>query len=584
MKSNIQPKYGPSKLRNKLLIAGAVALALGAASGAFAKGGTAKPPAKNLVAPFFTPTLIPPAFSVNPTLIHGFDATGFMQDATVVSDNTMCPGTTNPNYYGGTVKVNGSVFTVPCNSVVQMPANTLTWSDFVNLTRGTDEWDMVNNKIKGFKTHGNSSPMQYEMSITGNTVNGKNIAALIFISQQSLNGGSGIITSIDYANGNLEVGNGTGGTTIVQINDPTGTFGRAQSPDPRFSVDNENPTIHSGTGYPMCVPRWDPNNLGVHATEDTLCPQKNRPAPPCRNFSSAGVAPPVSGELSPPAFGQAFCSAYVMPSVAARLPNQPDASQQAPFEVGDYIAYNGTLFQDPVTLTDYVSAHTIEANVGIYTQPGTQPSYLAIGGFGVGTADPTTVAVTGVGQESTNRMFLEAETTDVKSPVDIYYLDIDAQGNVHNRWVTPFEMTGECNPALPLAPTCYGATGGITTQNTGPQAMRARIRAVKSPLGLLNQPTRTVRVVNRSLCAPSQTINLGIINTAAQDLCINGAALVANGIAQGQYLAPVFEYIFPENVKAGDPIIPYDIWQLGFLRFGEGAAAGGVGPLEPAPW
>ena len=37
---------------------------------------------------------------------------------------------------------------------------------------------------------------------------------------------------------------------------------------------------------------------------------------------------------------------------------------------------------------DYISAHTVEANLGIYTQPGTQPSYLAIGEFGVGTADP----------------------------------------------------------------------------------------------------------------------------------------------------------------------------------------------------
>src|ERR1700730_2885732 len=52
--------------------------------GAQAKGGggTAKPP-KGAVAPFVTPTLPDPAFSVNPALIHGFDVTGFIQEATV---------------------------------------------------------------------------------------------------------------------------------------------------------------------------------------------------------------------------------------------------------------------------------------------------------------------------------------------------------------------------------------------------------------------------------------------------------------------------------------------------------------------
>jgi hypothetical protein len=36
------------------------------------------------------------------------------------------------------------------------------------------------------------------------------------------------------------------------------SIGRAQSPDARFSVDDQNPTVHAGTGYPMCVPRTDP--------------------------------------------------------------------------------------------------------------------------------------------------------------------------------------------------------------------------------------------------------------------------------------------------------------------------------------
>jgi hypothetical protein len=75
------------------------------------------------------------------------------------------------------------------------------------------------------------------------------------------------------------------------------------------------------------------------------------------------------------------------------------------------------------------------------------------------------------------------------------------------------------------------------------------------------------------------------IDTSAQDLCINNAPVMANGLQPGTYLAPVFEYIFPENTQVGQPIIPNDFWDLPFLVNGEGpTAAGYVGPLEPVPW
>jgi len=531
---------------------------------ALAKGGTAKPP-KPTTSPFVTPTLSDPIFSVNPLLIHGVDATGFIQDATV--SNADCPGVLNPTYFGGTITVNGVTFTVPCNSVIQMPANTLTWADFVNggpplALNSTDPSRML---------------PSFEVSVVGQIVDTKQIAGLIFISQQSLNAGSGFITKIDYATGNIEVASGTPGgpPTVLQINDPNGRFGRAQSPDPRFSVDDENPTIKSATGYPMCVPRTDPA-----VADDPLCPQVNRPAPPCRNFSQAGVAPPVSGELSPAAFGQAFCSQYVMKSVTdpTRVATDADPRQQVPFEVGDFISWGGTLFTDPASLTPYISAHTIEANIGVYTQPGTQPSYLAIGEFGVGSADPNATAVNGAAQETQNRIFLEASTTDVKTPVDIYYIDVDPVTGVEgNRWLTPYEMTGECNPAQTLPASCYGQSGGITTQNTGPQPQRARIRATKAPAGLLSQPTRMLRIAVRSLCVP-----VFDAKQPALDACIASKTPVANGLIAGQYAAPVFEFIFPEGVKPGDPVVPYDFWHLPFLRNGEGANANG--PLVPAPW
>ena len=548
-------------------------------------GGTAKPPPGG-VAPFVTPTLPDPSVLGAPAAqIHGFDDTGFIQGATVDATNANCPNTPadQPSRFGGTLTLNHGPIVIPCNMVIQLPANTFTWADFVN--SGPDL-----SLGKGYPS--------FEMHAIGNIVGLRRIAGLLYASQQSLNGSTGVITGIDYATGDLLVDTGDAANpAIVQINDPKGRFGRAQSPDPRFSVDDANPTIHAGTGYPMCVPRTDPATAGG---DDPLCPQANRPKPSatgqCRNFSVSGIAPPVSGELTPAPAGQTYCSEFVMKSVAdsSRTATDPDPRQQAPFEVGDSISFSGTLMAATATDPGYISAHTIEANIGIYTMPGTQPSYLAIGDFGVGTADPSAISINGLAVETQDRIFLEAETTDVKTPVDIYMMDVDpVTGAVRNRWATPFEMTGEQNGPLKADGTPIG--GGITTQQTGAQPQRARLRATKAPIGLLSQPTRTVRVAVRSLCVPQAPVNdpvTGASVLTALDACLNkndSTNQVANGLEAGQYFAPTFEYIFPENVKPGDLLVPFDFWHLPFIAKGEGAgtpsAIGpGVGPLEPSPW
>jgi hypothetical protein len=266
---------------------------------------------------------------------------------------------------------------------------------------------------------------------------------------------------------------------------------------------------------------------------------------------------PTSGPLTPIA-GQLYCSQFVMKGLASRTSVDPDPRQQAPFEVGDFISYSGTLLPSGV-----ISAHTIEANVGIYTEAGTQPSYAAIGEFGLGSADPNATSIAGAGQETQNRIFLESSTTDPKTALDIYLVEKNPNTGVdHNRWITPFEMTGVTG-------------GGINTADIGPQPQRQRIRATKAPTGWLTSPTRNIRVSVRSLCDPTKLSGSGL------DDCLNNASKVANGLKQGQYTAPIFEYIFPENVRPGDVIVPNDLWDLGFLSTGEGP---GTGPLTPAPW
>ena len=553
---------------------------------AAAAGGTAKPP-PGASAPFVTATLPDPSLVVPATQIHGFDDTGFIDTATVAADNTMCPNTPNPtpgkpNRLGGTLVMNGLPIVIPCNMVIQMPANTFTWADFVN---GGPDLSLG---------HGYPS---FEIHAIGNVVGNRRIAGLLYASQKLTNSATGVITAIDYATGNLVVDTGDPGMpAIVQINDPNGRYGRAQSPDARFSVDDANPTIHASTGYPMCVPRTITDPTVAGNADDPLCPQGNRPKPgstgQCRNFSISGIVPPTSGELTPAAPGQVFCSAWVMPAAPAdgSATSGMDPRQQAPFEVGDSIKFAGTLVHDG-SGPDYISAHTVEANIGIWTMPGTQPSYLAIGDFGVGTADPNLISINGVATEPQDRLFLEAETTDVKTPVDIYLTDVNPiTGDVRNRWVTPYEMTGEQNGPL-QADGVTPIGGGITTQNTGAQPQRARIRATKAPAGLLSQPSRTVRIAQRSLCVPQSPVNDAAGNPVltSLDTCLNNVARNANGLAAGEYTAPTFEFIFPENALVGDLLVPADFWHLPFLRYGEGTTTGssigpGVGPLEPTPW
>jgi hypothetical protein len=583
------------------LAVGATALCVlaGPTAGALAKGGTAKPPPGG-TASFTIPTLTTPTFSVGADQIHGFDETGYIQSATV--SGASCPAGQTTNL-GGTVTINGNTITIPCNTIVQMPANTLSWDDFV----GDPAADEVKSFPSGTSFNSLNTYAAFELHVIGNFVGGKRIGALAFASQQSTNSGSGVITKIDYADGRLHISGSApaaagASDAVVEINDPkitdpadpangTGRFSAGQSPDARYSVDQENPTVHAGTGYPMCIPRTDPGT-----TDDPLCPQVNRPKPAgatataaghCRNFADDGanVGALASGDISQPSVGQTYCSQFVMP--AAGTANAPDPKQQAPLEVGDFVTYAGTLQHDGGG--DYISANTIEANVGIYTHHNSQPAYMAIGEFGVGTADPNAVAPGGVvNQETQDRLFLESETTDPFSGVDIYMVDTDSQtGNVSNRWVTTPEMTGA------LVSSSNPTGGGIFTMTAGPQPQRARIRANKAPTGLLSQPTRTIRVVQRSLCTPTtpDTTNDPSTNelhskTTSTDVnaCLAKAAStpVANGLVAGQYQAPTFEYIFPENVRPGDPVVPNDLWHLGFLRFGEGP--GNEGALSPLPW
>jgi hypothetical protein len=518
-------------------------------------------------APVLAPPPVPPQF----------DLTGFIQEASLDKAGTICQAA-DPRLAGGTLKVNNIQVIIPCNTLLQMPAATLTWQELFSLAprdiglpldadglpsqTGLALADTV--KLPIASPYNGPLP-SYEVHVQGNIVNGRYIAGLVFISQQNLNLGQGIITAIDYDNGELHIATAGPTPTVarVRINDPLGRYGLSHGApgssatliepgyDLRFTIDEDSPTIHATTGYPMCIPRNDPGSVG----DDPDCPQSNRPrAPQCLSLPAPFPA------FVAPAAGQ-YCTSYVMPppSGISCTPTDgascpPDSTRQTPFEIGDFIDYMGTLKVD--SRGAYISAHTINAHLAIYTAPGSLPMYVTIEGLIQGTAS---LPVANLPQEATSRIKVEGFSTDPTALIDIYAVDVDPlTGTISDR------LLGAANPS-------------------GPPVI-GRFRFVPNA-GAFLPATREVRVVSRTLCGdPFWPCTLA--NTAQPN------PLPANGLIAGQYHAPNFEFIFAENLILGDATVPANLQDLAFLFCGSGPLTTPtadsntplVRQLDPAPW
>jgi hypothetical protein len=471
-----------------------------------------------------------------------FDITGFIQQATL---DSACP--TSP-HCGGIIKVNGHIITVPRETIVILPANALTWQEI--FTQAPAPYGLSTTPpSSGLALADVPAPLTtYEAHVVGNRVIGTTdqyIAGLISIWQQSVNTGAGFINYINYSTGELRVGGTPGSSTSgtrVQLNDPVGRYGRVVTPDRRFTVDTDNPTVRSTTGFPMCIPRVDPGS----STPDALCPQSNRPA---------AVAPATG-----------FAATIQMNDPGALPGVPPDATKQAPFEVGDYIFFAGTLVHDgsnptagpwPTngTAATYISAHTITNNVAIYTAAGTNPSYVAIDVSLIGTGGVDTGAV-----EATVRTRFEGFTTDPSRIIHLYGIDLDpSNGTTTDRdWgeigVEPGPPGRGIKGRWRYNPPCTATTTPTDQACTPP------------PAGTLLPPTREVRAVIEGEWVPGQTTSF------------------ANGIIAGQYHAPIATYIFPENVP-GNPIVANNFNSINFLAFGGYTSSAGtlVGVLNPWP-
>lgn len=234
-----------------------------------------------------------------------FDITGFLQVVTLdqacvtaAGANLDAQGHPQVAHCGGTMMLNGHTIIVPNETIAILPASALTWQELfaqAPAPYGPTQTGMALADLPKPLT-------TYEVQAVGNRVldpgnvdptkRDRYIAGLVHISQQDLNAGAGYINFMDYTTGEMRVGGVLGDPTTgarVQINDPAnptsasgGRYGRALTPDPRFMVDQDNPTIASATGYPMCFPRTDPA-----VADDPLCPVGNRPLDVTGVFSMA---------------------------------------------------------------------------------------------------------------------------------------------------------------------------------------------------------------------------------------------------------------------------------------------------------
>src|SRR2546421_5266278 len=509
-----------------------------------------------------------------------FDSLGFIQSATL--DGSLCPQITDQMLWGGTMMLNGTKMIVPCNTIIQMPANTITWAQLfptldANGTivasfaapQGTSTVGLNGNAqsqaagqtglaLSDTTTPGSTAggPFpSFEVRAVGNVVkdaNGKDqyIVGLIApVSQQGLNVGSGKINCIDYANSYLYVGgdpsqpctlaNGAPNGARVQINDPIGRWGQKHSPDPRFSGDTNNTTVHTASGYPMCVPRVAPTSAPDGG--DPRCPKANRPLNgdprfPTDVFLPNGAPLKTFDMLPPPGQPGADPSGF------------PNAHEQVPFMVGDWIDYSGSLAKD-ANGNQYVSAHTVQAQLGVYTAPGVQPAYVSVEVILLGSGG---APVNTISQEMTTRIFVVGFTTDPSRLIDVDAVDVNPCTGVET-----LRLLGTVDPL------------------TQPVRGRFRFHVLG---GQFMPPTREMIIQTHTGQTP-----------ATDPAGANPPAFPvgdANGLGSGQYRLPNFDFIFPENFTLGNPVIPNNFQDFPFLALGSGPLFGFgtiVGQLTPWP-
>jgi len=537
---------------------------------------------------------LPANFVFNSNVPAGFGQIGIIQAATLAKQGNAV----NAADFGGTLTINGITMIVPDFTVIQMPANTLTWAQlfdpavslrvydnsipapvlpevlFPNHPAGVTGLALADvPAVPGPGVFPGPFPC-FNATVVGNIdvknslgkgANAYIVGLIVPLDQDLGNAGEGFITFIDYPRGRFEV-NGTLGVAgtgqVIELNDPLGRFGKAHSPDPRWSVDPDNPTVTAGNGYPMGI-----SKVAFGAGNDPDRPFYNRPVNPA--IGVAGHDPFLQA-------GSPF-QAFQMPAKAA--PNgagvtTPDPWKQAPYMLGDSVGWSGILVKFdpqapinpllPMRQQMYISANTLGSDkIAFYTASGpsatTGPCYLqgpirhSI--VGTGGAPITVPANAGLGilggiipLPEPKLVFAAAGwCTDNTALVDIFQIAINPASGT--------EVPRLLGTVLPQAGQAgKGQRGRFTFQ------------IAKANLG---SPTRVYQFKSRH----------GTIQLPNQ-VGLNGAVLP--GLLSGQYHYPQFGFQFPDTFP-GFPIFPNNFQDIQFLTLGEGGnpSVAGISPFPP---
>src|SRR5579871_4642751 len=220
-----------------------------------------------------TPAVLP----IYQTVPAAFDMTGMMQYASLDATPGICQPNANPSAAnpplpaqckttGGYLELGDVVIKIPSSTVIVFPNTLMTWEEMFefNPSGVASESGLAMSDTKRM-------PGNYIVHVQGNIVNGNYIAGLVFINQVIADAGiQGFIEKFDYANGTMYVDG-----TRVQLNDPKlsitvpnpdgtplldgtgnpivlnkGRYSAGQSPDVRFAVDQDNPSVTAQSGYP----------------------------------------------------------------------------------------------------------------------------------------------------------------------------------------------------------------------------------------------------------------------------------------------------------------------------------------------
>ncbi|KAJ7184710.1 hypothetical protein C8R46DRAFT_1343732 [Mycena filopes] len=370
---------------------------------------------------------------------------------------------------GGTITVNNFVVTVPKNLLVTLPSISVAWSEMFTINE--DNSTTPNLPLFG--------AVSWEATIFGNIVKGESIAGLIYIVQESTQLLQGFITSINFTNGHFVVDN----KVECVLNDPVGRFGHAYTANPIWTVDPDNPSVRSSTGVPLCFPR---------NTTDPECPLTNRP--------TDGTG--------------AYLTAFTFPAPNLVSPGGLDPRIMVPLAVGDYITFSGTR-----TAEDVLEVYSLEANLGIYTAPGTQPAYLTVEAaqYAIVVPDPT----------------VEVDETRSSSMADFSNTHTYGQYCGGTQVLQPSSASDPSIPINWFAIDVDPCTGEETERMLMPDVLPESA----APAG------RTIFRLGKIDASPA-TREVGVRYT-------KGASAGPRGLIAGQFVQPIFVYIFPELISFG---------------------------------